>query len=508
MKISKFISKLIGIILSALLIISNGVASIEHNIEFYSAEQYSKFDNPKSATSAGAGIYSSSYINTIAPVAINATNSDKEISKQIYDYNRQRLLSSQLTGILIGSLLNDTNGANLGYNLATSAELNNRQLHQKEMEFINNQDNINKFKQILQKNNQDIKYSDEEVISILAKGGISLNDKSFNEAYNKNLSNDEINKINLAREFIKQSSFYNTNLGQTNAFNPTSEQYNDRYMYLDTFVNNKNFYEQNLKVNTSFTDKSKGFATGVADGGVNLVKDTITGTYHLVTSPIDTTKSIYNALINADELINQGINKSELDLILGDYKSATSRDFEFIAGLTGSGTITKGASKGIANKIEKAATNNINEAIDLSKYPIGNVGDVGRVVEKVDGADLGKVANSGVKTLVDKKEIVINLSNDISKNFTNWIVQKSNKGGGIRYIDPANPHNEIRLMPGNKNSPNIKQQNPYLVIKKNGQFYNINGKVIETQKPSKSPEAHIEADKIKLETINNIFNGE
>lgn len=360
-KISKFISKLISIILSTLLIISNGVASIEHNIEFYSAEQYSKFDNPKSATSAGAGIYSSSYINTIAPVATNATNSDKEISKQIYDYNRQRLLSSQLTGILIGSLLNDTNGANLGYNLATSAELNNRQFHQKEMEFINNQDNINKFKQILQENNQDIKYSDEEVISILAKGGISLNDKSFNEAYNKNLSNDEINKINLAREFIKQSSFYNTNLGQTNAFNPTLEQYNDRYMYLDTFVNNKNFYEQNLKVNTSFIDKSKEFTSGVVDGGVNLVKDTITGTYHLVTSPIDTTKSIYNALINADELINQGINKSELDLILGDYKSATSRDFEFIAGLTGGGTLAKGIGKsGIKNNADNVVGKNLN----------------------------------------------------------------------------------------------------------------------------------------------------
>ncbi|WP_107824519.1 hypothetical protein [Campylobacter concisus] len=33
--------------------------------------------------------------------------------------------------------------------------------------------------------------------------------------------------------------------------------------------------------------------------------------------------------------------KSELDIMLGDYASATSRDFEFMARLTGSGAITK-----------------------------------------------------------------------------------------------------------------------------------------------------------------------
>ena len=46
----------------------------------------------------------------------------------------EQILTSQLTGILTRALINSDNGAKQGYNLITSAELNNRQYHQ---EFIN-----------------------------------------------------------------------------------------------------------------------------------------------------------------------------------------------------------------------------------------------------------------------------------------------------------------------------------------------------------------------------------
>ncbi|QQY36412.1 DUF637 domain-containing protein [Campylobacter ureolyticus] len=46
----------------------------------------------------------------------------------------EQILTSQLTGILTGALINSEAGAKQGYNLTTSAELNNRQYHQ---EFIN-----------------------------------------------------------------------------------------------------------------------------------------------------------------------------------------------------------------------------------------------------------------------------------------------------------------------------------------------------------------------------------
>ena len=48
---------------------------------------------------------------------------------------------------------------------------------------------------------------------------------------------------------------------------------------------------------------------------------------------------------NIPSEIKEGIDKGNLDVVLGDYESVTARDFEFIAGLTGSGAITNKAVK-------------------------------------------------------------------------------------------------------------------------------------------------------------------
>ena len=51
-----------------------------------------------------------------------------------------------------------------------------------------------------------------------------------------------------------------------------------------------------------------------------------------------------NALANIPNIpseIKKGIDKGDLGVVLGDYESVTARDFEFIAGLTGSSAITK-----------------------------------------------------------------------------------------------------------------------------------------------------------------------
>ena len=45
--------------------------------------------------------------------------------------------------------------------------------------------------------------------------------------------------------------------------------------------------------------------------------------------------------------------KSELDTVLGDYESVTARDFEFIAGLTGSSAITSKAGKAAWDRFGK-----------------------------------------------------------------------------------------------------------------------------------------------------------
>ena len=272
-------------------------------------------------------------------------------TKEIEAYNNKRLLASQLIGIIAGGIANGDKGANTGYKITTSADTYNRQLHQREIDFINNKNNIESFKSKLQTTTNKI-YSDDEAKSILAKAAVSLTDKSFNETYRQSLSSNDLYNIELATNFIKQSSFYNTSLDNTNAFNPNKKQYEDRYVYLDSFTNNREFYDKNLKVDTKLSNDIANFATGFAKGGINLVKDTITGVYYLVSNP----KEFVNVLANIPNIpseIKEGIDKGDLDVVLGDYESVTARDFEFIAGLTGSGAVANKAGKAVWDRFGK-----------------------------------------------------------------------------------------------------------------------------------------------------------
>ena len=69
-----------------------------------------------------------------------------------------------------------------------------------------------------------------------------------------------------------------------------------------------------------------------------------------------------------------------------------------------------------------------------------------------------------------------------------WITQASKKGGGIVFKDPSNPHNIIRQMPGNPNSPNPLQRSPYVKFMKDGKFYDAKGNPL---KSGDLPDAHI-----------------
>ena len=292
-------------------------------------------------------------------------------TKEIEAYNNKRLLASQLIGIIAGGIANGDKGANTGYKITTSADTYNRQLHQREIDFINNKNNIESFKSKLQTTTNKI-YSDDEAKSILAKAAVSLTDKSFNETYRQSLSSNDLYNIELATNFIKQSSFYNTTLDNTNAFNPDKKQYEDRYVYLDSFINNREFYDKNLKVDTKLSNDIANFATGFAKGGINLVKDTITGVYYLVSNP----KEFVNVLANIPNIpseIKEGIDKGDLDVVLGDYESVTARDTEFIAGLTGSGAVANKAGKAAWDRFGKKPSEVTSKAIldDKLNYVFG-----------------------------------------------------------------------------------------------------------------------------------------
>lgn len=68
-----------------------------------------------------------------------------------------------------------------------------------------------------------------------------------------------------------------------------------------------------------------------------------------------------------------------------------------------------------------------------------------------------------------------------------WTVQPSKKGGGMKYTNPNNPHDSVRVMPGNPNSPNPAQRVPYVKRIKDGRALDKLGNPVD----SSSAEAHI-----------------
>ncbi|MEW5251793.1 RHS repeat-associated core domain-containing protein [Microbulbifer sp. 2201CG32-9] len=70
---------------------------------------------------------------------------------------------------------------------------------------------------------------------------------------------------------------------------------------------------------------------------------------------------------------------------------------------------------------------------------------------------------------------------------SNWVVRQSRHGGGKRFVDPNNPHNSVRVQPGDPSSPYPNSQNPYVRLNLNGQYRDIYG----NPGPSRSPDTHI-----------------
>ena len=60
-------------------------------------------------------------------------------------------------------------------------------------------------------------------------------------------------------------------------------------------------------------------------------------------------------------------------------------------------------------------------------------------------------------------------------------------------------------MPGKLNSPNMAQQHDYIKIKTDKGFYDKNGNIIKSDKPSASFESHIELEHFDLNILNKIM---
>jgi RHS repeat-associated protein len=68
-----------------------------------------------------------------------------------------------------------------------------------------------------------------------------------------------------------------------------------------------------------------------------------------------------------------------------------------------------------------------------------------------------------------------------------WTETESKKGGGTVYTNPEHTNESVRSMPGNPNSSNPAQQQPYVKYQKDGKFYDGRGNEVK----GKSPESHI-----------------
>ncbi len=75
-----------------------------------------------------------------------------------------------------------------------------------------------------------------------------------------------------------------------------------------------------------------------------------------------------------------------------------------------------------------------------------------------------------------------------------WRTIMSDKGGGVTYINPNNPNDRIRVMPGDPSSPYPHKQRPYVVDQNWGAFVNRDGQRLSGSRPGHEADAHIPYD--------------
>jgi hypothetical protein len=79
-----------------------------------------------------------------------------------------------------------------------------------------------------------------------------------------------------------------------------------------------------------------------------------------------------------------------------------------------------------------------------------------------------------------------------------WNERPTGTPGGKQYINPNNPNDRVRVMPGNPSSKYPNQQRAY-VIDQNGSFRDVNGNPISGAAPGRTPEAHIPYELFKFQ---------
>ncbi|ABS51217.1 two-partner secretion domain-containing protein [Campylobacter hominis] len=272
----------------------------------------------------------------------------------------EQILTSQLTGILTGALINSEAGAKQGYNLTTSAEMYNRQLHKGDMK---------KIKELSKLYAKKKNISLDEATNVIAKGYYALVDNDANEFYIKNLDEDKAVEVLNSQDFIKNNLDYSKtafidNNELTGVGFATKEQYYNRYSNLKGYAENKDFYNKYLGID-GITNNTKISGLNLAQGVYKPYKDL---THQVITNPLNTAKDMLIAMLNPinsgyeyGNNLRQTYEKANLDKFLNDTTN-TNRHYGELTGSLAPVVIPSvgvGISKGIksGSKVYKNIAN-------------------------------------------------------------------------------------------------------------------------------------------------------
>jgi len=267
-------------------------------------------------------------------------------------------------------------------------------LHQREIEFLKDKDTIDAFIEYYE-DKTGIPLSPEDAEKLLARGGISLVDRKYHDAL------DTKNDITIkrARTFIENNYkgpsqlFHPANgsmMGyQTEAFNPTTAQYNDFSDNLQGYKSDRDYYRRNLNLklpdNTSSSEYLEGAGKSTWNGLVDTVKNpgdalinVPKGRAELIMHPQDTASGVYNEFDDQDDM-------NDLYGMVGDYEAQKESYGQYIPLVAGA-VLGRGGKKGKKNSGDNSNNNVKNNSAkdfekEISSLPPGE--RVARIKEKV-----------------------------------------------------------------------------------------------------------------------------
>lgn len=169
-----------------------------------------------------SGVLSAGFREALSPLTANSSNEAK-------------LLTSQLTGILVGGLAGGEEGANNGYIISTSGELYNRQLHQNEVKEIYAQvDDFSKKTGL----------SKEKSLKLLTLAGNMLVDEN---AYNEYANSTKYIGVDFLPKDVEKAMNYLKDKSEGKTFTDMPTQQNQEYFTSQEYMYKNSNWNPNTK---------------------------------------------------------------------------------------------------------------------------------------------------------------------------------------------------------------------------------------------------------------------